>query len=282
MKYKIYIINLKKDQDRRVFMTEQMEELWLSYEFVDWVYGKEYQGDEYSPDLSLKYSNELFAPNVVGCALSHKRCYQKMLSDKVEYAVIVEDDLLINVKDFWQILEDEIEKNELSFQQYWYSWEYLQLSYNMDKFTNLLYTIYFSLYLKCKTDWRNIFRYSVYKDFFSQFFDYFCIIIVRKFKNRFFHWATSAYKHAFVTASCYIINTQGATKLLDLSQNIIYSADMIQEYARRKWMLYKYYIPSVWFQYREKFGSNIDPLKLDDEVDTYGRRVLKKKWYSVW
>ncbi|MDI9355271.1 MAG: glycosyltransferase family 25 protein [Cyanobium sp. MAG06] len=116
--YKVILINLKKDVDRLMYMDQQLKSLGIEYERLEAVNGKEYienkLGNEYSEENSIKIYGNRLKMGEVGCALSHKRCYEKLILEKdknIKYYLILEDDITIN-KDFKNILDELIYKNE--------------------------------------------------------------------------------------------------------------------------------------------------------------------------
>lgn len=128
--YKTILINLKKDTDRLEFMTQQLKDFGIPFERLEAVYGKEYMennGSEYDEKLAIQKGGRKMTLGEIGCALSHKRCYQKFLNDieykDTKYLLILEDDVELD-KDFKNILEEEIQRNEEN-----YKWDYLQFNY---------------------------------------------------------------------------------------------------------------------------------------------------------
>jgi GR25 family glycosyltransferase involved in LPS biosynthesis len=94
-KYPIHIINLKKRQDRKEKIEQQLQLSGIdSYEFFEAINGKD-----------LSPSSELFAlferndfnykKGVIGCALSHIHLWNKLINDtENEFYVILEDDIV--------------------------------------------------------------------------------------------------------------------------------------------------------------------------------------------
>lgn len=101
MKYfdKIYIINLKKHATRREKVAAELESVgWYNYEFIDAVSGSDL------PPISdlvksgqvakvFKDANGILTKNIFACSMSHKKAYQKFLSDGLQTCLIVEDDV---------------------------------------------------------------------------------------------------------------------------------------------------------------------------------------------
>ena len=102
---KTYVINLENAFARKQYMQKQLEELpFLSPEFVIAVDGrkmtKEGQNQKFNIEKFKKnYSREV-RPGEIGCTLSHQKCYQKLMDSGEEYALILEDDIVLN--DYYQ------------------------------------------------------------------------------------------------------------------------------------------------------------------------------------
>lgn len=96
----ILVISLKKDIARKTEITAALNKLGLKFDFIDAVYGKDLTHDEinsvYYHDKSLlkrKINN-----NEIGCALSHFKAYEFILQNKMDKAIILEDDAIITEK----------------------------------------------------------------------------------------------------------------------------------------------------------------------------------------
>lgn len=91
---KIYILNLRKDKNRRLHMKKRMEFFDITnYEFFDAI-----DGSILTPiweTTKIKYpffSN----PNYLGCALSHLAIYKDAIQNNFERILILEDDVRFN------------------------------------------------------------------------------------------------------------------------------------------------------------------------------------------
>ncbi|WP_130835226.1 glycosyltransferase family 25 protein [[Erwinia] mediterraneensis] len=90
---KIFIISLAHSFERRSAMQAQCEMLGLSYEIIDAVNGKDFSKEEVKKHTRL--NNYAFLPGEIGCSLSHIYIYKKMLTDNIEEALVLEDDVLL-------------------------------------------------------------------------------------------------------------------------------------------------------------------------------------------
>lgn len=72
----------------------------LQVEFVEAVYGNSLSEEEvnkvYSSDKSISSFGRELSRGEIGCALSHKMIYEKMLSENIENALILEDDIFFD------------------------------------------------------------------------------------------------------------------------------------------------------------------------------------------
>lgn len=99
----IYLcINLPHSQDRRDFMTQQAAHLGLSIRYVQAVSGAELQAPVagYDARARLRIHPANLSPNQMACVLSHKKALAGFLESEAEYAVVLEDDSLLeeNIK----------------------------------------------------------------------------------------------------------------------------------------------------------------------------------------
>ncbi|MDX2426195.1 MAG: glycosyltransferase family 25 protein [Cycloclasticus sp.] len=93
----IFIINLAHSVERKIFMRQLFEKQRLSSEFIKAIDGRLLGACEISGVYSKKKTigsigRELSA-NEIGCALSHKGVYQKIVDEGIELALILEDDV---------------------------------------------------------------------------------------------------------------------------------------------------------------------------------------------
>ena len=97
---KIFVINLDKEKARMASIDAQLLQLGIDYERISAVYGKELTKDE------LKYSFSAFrsfcamgirlTSGEIGCALSHLSVYRQMIEEGIPYALVFEDDIIID------------------------------------------------------------------------------------------------------------------------------------------------------------------------------------------
>ena len=92
---KIYVINLSHRKDRRDELLEKFKDLDLT--FVDAVNGNDLNIKDLIDEKILNKSfydpGGILTKNIIGCALSHKKCWDKAIEDNVDTALILEDDV---------------------------------------------------------------------------------------------------------------------------------------------------------------------------------------------
>lgn len=96
---KIFYVNLDDSHDRNQQMIKQLDGLGLTYERISAVYGKDLTDEQKSfvnyHDFLLRMKRPI-QDGEIGCAMSHRLIWQKMLDNNIEYALILEDDVVIN------------------------------------------------------------------------------------------------------------------------------------------------------------------------------------------
>ena len=92
----VYVISLARSQERRASIRHRLDTLSVAYEIVDAVDGSTLDLSQYADRLRLdkyriKFGNAL-SPGEVGCFLSHYGLWERMIAEKSEIALILEDD----------------------------------------------------------------------------------------------------------------------------------------------------------------------------------------------
>lgn len=98
MKIKTYLINLKNSTERRERVMEETSRYpFMDIELVEAVNGKELTEVETDRLFNRKRFRSRYhrepLPGEVGCTLSHRECYRRLLCSENEYALILEDDV---------------------------------------------------------------------------------------------------------------------------------------------------------------------------------------------
>lgn len=103
---KIYVINLKKRVDKKEKMLKQFDKLLIeNFEFIEAIDGNELREDEidkYCDFKKMSLISRKLTKAEIGCALSHKIAYEKIINGNEERSIILEDDVILE-KDFIKI-----------------------------------------------------------------------------------------------------------------------------------------------------------------------------------
>jgi len=115
-KFKIYIVNLKKDKNRRENIIREVNKQNLNnYEIIDAVDGNKLSQNEldiatFKNKKNLNPWNSKMSPSQIGCALSHIKVYENFIKTEFEVALILEDDAIF-IREFNNNLKQFILKN---------------------------------------------------------------------------------------------------------------------------------------------------------------------------
>ena len=104
---KIFVLTLKESTDRQKFMEEQFNEHSIPFEFIYAINGKLLSENEksklYDHQKAKKLNREL-NPGEIGCSLSHKKIYEKIINESIQKAIVMEDDVTMR-PDFYSLLD---------------------------------------------------------------------------------------------------------------------------------------------------------------------------------
>lgn len=254
---KTYVINLDKDKDRLSFISEHLDSFGLAWERIPAIYGKDYKGNEYNEEEAFKKNGRALSQGELGCALSHKRAYQKFLETSEEYALILEDDVTFT-EDIRVILNVEINKNNKK--KNGERWEFLQFDYHKPG----VYLVYVwvrellrtvererGLDKKVLMATRLVTRLPVLA----------LLSLFEAIRNIMYRGPVTFYRNVYL-AGAYVVSREGARKLVSSLEKIIYPADRIaSELKKQRVLKVKYYCPLTVYQDRDTFTSNIGPGK---------------------
>lgn len=98
-----FLINLDSSTHRMLRMQEQLEIRNIKFTRIPAINGKELSEHQIQklsypindPDIRTRFTRDL-TPGEIGCFLSHRMCWKKLLASKHEWALIMEDDILIS------------------------------------------------------------------------------------------------------------------------------------------------------------------------------------------
>lgn len=96
---KIFVINRKKDTERRQKMEAQAQKLGLELTFFEAVDGYALSADEvarvYQAGKRLRIYGRPMTQGEIGCFLSHRKIYEQIVAENLSEALILEDDVLL-------------------------------------------------------------------------------------------------------------------------------------------------------------------------------------------
>lgn len=97
----IYIVSLKQDVEKRSTISKKLEEFGLKFRFIDAVHGKEISDDVLSSLRNKSVGGILergysATAGEIGCTLSHQKAYQKLLDSNLNWACVLEDDVILD------------------------------------------------------------------------------------------------------------------------------------------------------------------------------------------
>lgn len=87
----IYVINMEESQDRLLSMKKELSNAGLNFTRIDAVNGNKLTSKEVK-DLSTLTCSVFCTNGIIGCFLSHKKTWEKMIENGDRYAIIMEDD----------------------------------------------------------------------------------------------------------------------------------------------------------------------------------------------
>lgn len=243
----IFIINLPKDIERRRFMERQMKELKLEYEFIDGRQGTDRDVLDSCDDArAIKEHGKVLMAGEKGCAFSHRSIYKRMLEEKIPYALILEDDVVLP-KNISEIIQKELSKEDRS-------WEWLSFDYPKIGFPFVRAWFRASVHMIKKSPM--FFFYALIKFPFIvtlSVFEFVRESIVEIFS---YFAGPKLFYRPLYNAGAYIITSKGIEKMMPLLVPIRFSADRTPNQARIKTGLkMRWYVPRIVHQTDEDKGN---------------------------
>lgn len=97
LKYKVFVINLNRSPKRLEAISAQLQQHGIPFERIEGVDGTTLTAEQIeavSPRLLAQksYHRDL-GKGEIGCSLSHKRAWQKILDEDLDFAFVLEDDI---------------------------------------------------------------------------------------------------------------------------------------------------------------------------------------------
>ncbi|XPF93473.1 glycosyltransferase family 25 protein [Colwellia sp. RE-S-Sl-9] len=131
----IFVINLDRSLDRLKSSESQLKDCGFKFERISAVDGKELVSDEIQKHYCKKKNNKEYHKELtrgeIGCYLSHRKVWQKIVDDKIEYAIILEDDFAI---------EGNINKTISTLNRIDFEWDYIKLATYKKRTRNIAFS----------------------------------------------------------------------------------------------------------------------------------------------
>lgn len=126
---KIFVISLKRSQDRRQTIKKNMAQYGIDFDYIDALDGRAMTPEDRAqlvhPKLMQNLSGMLTNAEVC-CAASHAMAYQTIVENNIEHAIIMEDDAVIPDKTFKDILDNKsIEKTGVDMMLLFHDYTYV-------------------------------------------------------------------------------------------------------------------------------------------------------------
>ena len=221
---KIYVINLKRAADRRAHMEKKLQALGLEAEFFEAYDGRNLTDDEplFDKELSLERNGQALTKGELGCSMSHRALYERIVKDNIDRALILEDDITLDPR-IVSLLSDERFLTSVH-------WDWLQIDYNKvgwwyvtDSFRSARVQIQrrpsFIFYFVAKIPF--IFFIAAFEKLRDEYYRATKPAIVPFFRPLYL-------------ASAYVVTRHAAEVLLKLQTPVVYAADRLPNEARKQ------------------------------------------------
>lgn len=104
---KTYIINLKHDTERWDKIEKLLKGSKLDVIRYEGIYGKEMSQEDIVQNTNILCRNLLCSKGIIGCAMSHSSLWKKLLNEKDDIFLIMEDDLIdINFEQLYKLIDN--------------------------------------------------------------------------------------------------------------------------------------------------------------------------------
>jgi glycosyl transferase family 25 len=217
-----FIINLARNPERKAFMQQQLDSLGIPHEFIEATDGRNLTKSDtekiYDKETSLQYLNTPLRESEIGCAHSHARIYRKIVEEHIDYAFILEDDIVLDKRILQIIMPKTLHKE---------TFDWLQINYTPVGLTFFIEWMRASLHYAKKRP-----RSILYNLLKLPYIAWLCLY--EGLRERALHNNPSIvrFSRPLYLAGAYIITQEGAKKLLPLCEPIRFAADMLPNKAR--------------------------------------------------
>lgn len=94
----IWVLNLKRDEDRRQFIQTQLQAFGVEFEMIEAVDGRSLTEEDlsaYSENAAIAACGRPLSRGEIGCALSHIKIWKRIIREKIDEVLVLEDDIKI-------------------------------------------------------------------------------------------------------------------------------------------------------------------------------------------
>jgi len=128
---KIFVINLKRSPERLKKITHRLKELSLDFERIEAVDGATLNNfkESFNSKRFFYESGHKLVAGEAGCSQSHINIWQLIIARKLNYALVLEDDVLID-EDLSQLINNK---------SIYESFDYLKLDNKLDKIAEIFH-----------------------------------------------------------------------------------------------------------------------------------------------
>lgn len=109
MNFKIFVITIERSEDRFNIVAKHMNNSGIEFTKFNGIDGKKIKNNEIKK-ITTKLCFKFCTKSIVGCALSHILLWKHISRENLDYAIILEDDVLFNFNEFLSIKSD-LERN---------------------------------------------------------------------------------------------------------------------------------------------------------------------------
>ena len=137
----IYIINVREDRDRLVQTIENLTQAgYYNYKVIEAINGDNVDTGQLLNEGKLNKTfsdpNGNLNPNIIACALSHRKAYLEFNKSSYDRCLIIEDDIQFTPEYFIDYTKDVIKVFNQNMNKYQDKWEIIQLGKMWDNLTS--------------------------------------------------------------------------------------------------------------------------------------------------
>lgn len=119
--FSIFVINLPIDTKRREAIEARLQQLGATYEIMNGIYGDDPRVlSRYDEKRAIQEHGKPLIFGEKGCAMAHALVYERIVSEHIPYALVLEDDVLLP-DNFIDLVEYEIKRRK--------GWDWLSFDY---------------------------------------------------------------------------------------------------------------------------------------------------------